>query len=132
MRTFSGAITHLCIAGLACARAVTSDVSIALGPLTYNSNTKTWSQTAAVTNSGKTALTGPLSLVLADLSSDATLTDGNGSTVCVAPAGSPYVNLGLTNNELTPGQSAQETLEFSASPTARISFKSEVAGAGAR
>ncbi len=119
------------VASLACARAA-SNVSVTLGTLTYDSKTGIWSQSASVKNTGKTVISGPLSLVLADLSSDATLTDGNGSTVCFAPAGSPYINLPLTDNELKHNASEKVTLEFSAPADADITFTPEVAGAGAR
>jgi hypothetical protein len=121
------------VASQTCAASVTSDVSITLGSLTYNSTTKTWSQTATVKNPGTTGISGPLSLVLADLPSGVTLTNRNGSTVCFAPDGSPYIDLYLSsNNKLPAGTSTAVTLTFSAPSEADISFKNEVAGAGAR
>ena len=120
------------VASLACASSDTSGTSVTLGALTYNSKTGIWKQTAKVKNTGSSTLTGPLSLVLANLSSDATLTDGNGSTVCFAPVGSPYIDLKLTDNELKKNASVTATLEFSAPSTATIKFTNEVAGAGAR
>jgi hypothetical protein len=121
------------VASLPCASAVTSDVTVSLGTLTYSSTTKTWSQTATVKNSGNTAIAGPLSLVLANLTHGVTLTNRNGTTVCFAPEGSSYIDFYLpANNELAVGKTTQTTLEFSDPSNAGISFHSEVAGAGAR
>ena len=119
------------VASLPCAT-TPSDVSVTLGALSYNSTTSIWTQSATVKNTGKTAITGPLSLVLADLSSGATLTDGNGSSVCFTPAGSPYINLPLTGNELKGHTGKEVSLKFSAPADAEITFTSEVAGSGAR
>jgi hypothetical protein len=120
------------VASLPCAGSVTSDVSITLGKLAYSASTGTWSQTATIKNIGNVALTAPLSLVVQDLTSGASLSNLNGTTVCFAPAGSSYINFNFSANELAIGKSAEVTLEFSAPSTAKISFISEVAGAGAR
>jgi hypothetical protein len=119
------------VASLPCASAA-SGVSVTLGALTYDAKTGIWTETATVKNTEKNAITGPLSLVLADLSSDVTMADGNGSTVCFAPPGSPYINLTLTDNELKGGKSVKAKLEFNGPPDAEISFSSEIAEAGAR
>ncbi len=111
---------------------VISDVSITLGKLAYSASTGTWSQTATIKNIGKAALNAPLSLVVKNLTSGASLTNLNGTTVCFAPAGSPYMDLSLTSKGLAIGAGAEVTLEFSAPSTAKITFISEVAGAGAR
>src|SRR5208282_2601891 len=119
------------VASLPCASAA-SDVSVELGALMYDSKTGIWSQTATAKNIGKQAIAGPLSLVLASLTSGVTLADGNGSTVCFAPPGSPYINLPLKDSELKGGKSVKVKLEFAAPPDAEITFTSEVAAAGAR
>ena len=121
------------VASLPCAASVTKDVSITLGSLTYSSTTKLWSQTATVANPGTTGIAGPLSLVLADLTSHVTLANRNGTTVCFSPEGSPYIDLYVSsNNKLPAGTSTKITLEFSDPSDAGIAFTSEVARAGAR
>jgi hypothetical protein len=101
--------------------------------LTYDSADKLWLQSATVTNSGTKALSGPLSLVLADLTSGVSLANPNGTTVCFAPERSSYINLALpAGNKLAVGSKAQVTLAFSDPSDAGISFTSEVAGPGAR
>lgn len=121
------------IASRPCAANWTSDVSIALGTLTYNPTTKIYSQTATVTNKGSSAISGPLSLVLTGLPSGVTLSDRNGTTVCFAPKGSPFIDLELAeNNKLGAGKSAEVVLQFTDPSNTTISFAIEVAGAGAR
>ena len=119
------------VASLPCASMV-SGVSVTLGTLKYDSSTGIWSQTATVKNTSTQTITGPLSLVLANLSGATSFTDGNGTTVCFAPAGSPYINFILTDNELAPKKTSKVTLDFSAPSNADITFTSEVASAGAR
>jgi hypothetical protein len=121
------------VASLPCAVSVNKEVSVALGSLTYDSANKLWLQTATVTNSGTKALSGPLSLVLADLTSGVTLENPNGTTVCFAPKHSSYINLNLpAGNKLAVGSKAQVTLAFSDPSDASITFTSEVASPGAR
>jgi len=121
------------VASLTCAASDTKDVSIALGSLTYDSADKLWLQSATVTNSGTKALSGPLSLVLADLTSGVSLANPNGTTVCFAPERSSYINLALpAGNKLAVGSKAQVTLAFSDPSDAGITFTTEVAGPGAR
>jgi hypothetical protein len=121
------------VASLHCAVSDTSDVSVTLGSLSYDSAEKLWFQTATVTNSGTKALSGPLSLVLAGLTSGVSLENPNGTTVCFAPERSSYINLALpAGNKLAVGGKAEVTLAFSDPSDATIKFTSEVAGPGAR
>jgi hypothetical protein len=119
-------ISSLYVASLGCATSETKDVSITLGPLQHDQ------QTATVTNTGKSALAGPLSLVVAGLPKGVTLANRNGTTVCVAPDGSPYINLNLAHNTLPVGASAKVTLEFADPSGTGITFSSELVGPGAR
>lgn len=119
------------VASLPCSTAA-SNVTVTLGALSYNATTGIWTQSATVKNTSKTAITGPLALVLANLTAGATLTNPNGSTVCFAPAGSPYINLPLSGNELKGKAGVTVSLKFSAPADAEITFTSEVASPGAR
>jgi hypothetical protein len=120
------------IASLPCAADVTANVSIDLQNLTYNPAAGTWSQVAKITNTGREAIDGPVSLVLKDLPSAASPAHYSGKTTCSATSGSPYFNVSLPSNKLQAGESAQVTLEFSAASRAEITFTSQVAGAGTR
>ncbi|MGR6034661.1 MAG: DUF7948 domain-containing protein [Candidatus Nitrosoglobus sp.] len=73
-------------------------------------------QQLTLTNTGSAPITGPLALVIDNLSSNATVANGSGQTTCAAPVGSPYLQVALTGNALNPGQSATVTLEL-ANPT---------------
>jgi hypothetical protein len=69
---------------------------------------------------------------LAGLPKGVTLSNRSGTTVCVAPDGSPYINLNLTNNTLAVGASAKITLDFADPSGSTITFTSELVGPGAR
>jgi hypothetical protein len=89
---------------------VTSAVSITLGGYTLNRSTNKFVQTITITNTTGTALSGPLSLVLTNLTSNATLASATGTTVDFEP-GSPYVALNV--GTLDPGDSITVVLQFS-------------------
>jgi hypothetical protein len=64
-------------------------------------------------NTSTTPVTGPLWLVLDNLSANATLFNAAGTTVNYPPLGSPYVSVNLGGDGvLSPGESAVATLEF--------------------
>lgn len=80
-----------------------------------------------VTNTGSVALTGPLSLVLDDLTGSI-LANPSGVTQYALPSGSPYVSASAVN--VAPGGSVAVVLEFTAHPrtyTTRV-----LAGPGSR
>lgn len=79
-----------------------------------------------ITNTGTNAVPGPLYLVLDNLSSNATLLNGDGVTQVLAPLGSPYVAVSLTGNTLAPGDSAVAQLQFSDPTGAAITYSTRV------
>lgn len=95
----------------ACAPIDTPLVSITLGSLTYNPTTKIYSQTATITNTSSSNSTGPLSLLVTNLTAGTTMTNESGVTICEAPAGSPYINLTLAKNILPKTKSTSVTLQ---------------------
>jgi Bacterial Ig domain len=113
---------------------VTSKLKIVVGKATLNSTTKHYSQVVTITNTGTTAVAGPLVLVLDTLSKGATLNNKTGVTTTVAPLGSPYIALNLgTATTLAAGKSVMVTLDFLDPTNAAISFKSRVlSGPGAK
>jgi hypothetical protein len=111
---------------------VTAQLAISLGSLTLNPTTKHYTQTVTLKNTGPTPITGPLSLVLDNLSSNAKLVNQTGVTTKQGPAGSPYLDVDLAGNVLDAGQSVTVVLEFD-SPTAAITYQARVlAGTGQR
>lgn len=113
---------------------VSSQVSITRSGFVYNRTTKMFVQNVTVKNVGSTTLSGPISLVLDSLSSDATLFNATGATSAVPPAGSPYVNLTLaTSGTLAPSGSTTVPLQFNDPTSQGITYNTRVlAGSGNR
>jgi len=59
----------------------------------FHRNTQTYSQVVHISNDGTSSIPEPLWLVLDNLSTNATLSDADGTTAVLAPLGSPYVNV---------------------------------------
>jgi hypothetical protein len=118
-----------------CAANVTANVSFSDGRLQLNRRTGTYSQKLRMTiaNEGPAAITGPVSLALDQLSSGVVLLNGDGTTSCASPLGSPYVNLNVgTDTVWSRKERITIELEFT-SPSSSISFARRVlAGPGGR
>lgn len=112
----------------ACATDVTATMGVASGAVARAK--KRQLQTVIVTNNSSNTVNGPISLVLDRLTENVTLSNANGETVLMVPAGSPYVN---TRATLAPGQSVAFQLQFDHPGSVDISFTARVlAGAGSR
>jgi hypothetical protein len=112
-----------------CATDVTGSVAVTRGAIVLNPVTKMYAETVTVKNSSAKTLTGPISLVLQNLSSNAVLAEAIGTTRFATPLGSPYV---AANVNLAPGQSVSFALQFGDEGNAPISFTARVlAGPGA-
>jgi hypothetical protein len=98
-----------------CTNALT-DISgfmqVARGGMRYVHASGSFLQTVTVTNTGGSTITGPIFLVIGNLSADATLANATGASTCSAP-GAPYVQLTPSGVSLAPGQSASAQLQFS-------------------
>ena len=131
----SGAQGVLSVFGLrspVCATDASSQITVARGGWRYNHATNTYMQTITLTNKG-TALTGPVTLVLDNLTSTSQLVSGAGTTTCGSATGSFYQNANLIANGLAPGESTQIYLSASNSSTQTITFTTRVlAGTGVR
>jgi hypothetical protein len=113
-----------------CATDVTGSIAITFGGFTLNPITKRYVQTGALENVSADTIAGPLSLVLDNLSSNATLFNATGTTALVPPAGSPYVN---ANVSVAPGQRISIVLQFINPTNSAITYQRRVlAGPGAR
>ena len=91
-----------------------------------NPHSKSGLNVVRITNTGSNAVSGPLYLVLDNLSSNATLENAAGTTQVLAPLGSPYVVVNLTSNTLAAGDSAVAQLDFSDPTGAPISYTTRV------
>jgi hypothetical protein len=115
-----------------CAPAVTSPITVTRGGFRYNNTTKRFVQTVTLLNNSASAVQGTISLVLDNLSVNATLFNKTGSTSCTTPAGSPFINI-PSITALSPGQSVSIILELMNSNSAGITYTTRVlAGNGAR
>ena len=94
---------------------LTGNVKIARSGLTMNRFTQKYTGTATFTNTGDTALKGPLQFRLAGLTNGVTLDNATG-----VKDGVPYITLGEA--ELAPGQTATVTTTFSNPAKAVIAY----------
>jgi hypothetical protein len=81
------------ITGSACATDVTSQFKITAGGFRFNNSTQQFVQTVTLQQLTSTAIQLPLSLVLDNLSFNASLLNKTGNTTCGAPIGSPFINV---------------------------------------
>lgn len=113
-----------------CASNVSSQVQVTRSGFGYNLATQRFTQTVTIKNASAGAITGPLSLVLDNLSSNATLFGPSGTTACAVPAGSPFANASVN---LNPGASVSVALQFANPSRAGITYSTRVlAGSAGR
>ena len=112
-----------------CAANVTGSITVSRSGYEFNPGTRLFYQTVKLTNNSGTAITGPIDLVLDNLSSNATLSNEFGVTSCAAPLGSPYV--ANSTASLAPGATVSVSLEFSDPTKATTTYAARIlAGAG--
>ena len=104
-------------------------MGITSGGFTLNPTTRRYAQTVTLRNGSAGTITGPISLVLDSLSSNATLLNARGHTVVTVPSGSPYVN---ANTNLAPGASISIGLQFSNPSHTAITYQARVLAGSAR
>ncbi len=110
-----------------CAGDVSGAVGVTRSGYSYSIVTKRYAQTLTLTNNGASAIAGPISLVLDDLSTDATLFNSAGTTACAAPLGSPYLQVA---GPLAPGASANVVLQFADPSKGGITYSTRVLAGG--
>jgi hypothetical protein len=126
VRAVRGPVDTVCT----CATDVSGSISVVRGPFVLNPVTRRYAQTVTLTNTSTAIIAAPISLVLDNLASTATLYNATGVTEDMLPAGSPYIN---ANTSLGPGQRVSITLQFTAANTSAISYDTRVlAGPGSR
>lgn len=113
-----------------CVVDVSGDIRIVRGGFVYNFGTSRYVQTLTLTDISQVAINTQISLVLDNLSSDASLFNASGVTDSGAPpAGSPYVSAPFT---LQPGQMGTLVLQFTDPTKGVITYSTRVlAGPGA-
>ena len=113
---------------------VSGIVTVTRGVFVYDRPSGTYSQTVTLTNTSNAAISGPISLILSNLT-NGTLQNATGITSAVLPAGRPYINLPAGNLAASgaPGASTTLTLRFVKTGSGAISYATQVvAGAGSR
>jgi Divergent InlB B-repeat domain len=114
-----------------CAADVSTSITVTRGGYVLNPGTGRFVQTDTLTNNSANTITGPISLVLDDLSAEATLFNATGTTDSLEPpVGSPYINAVVT---LAPGQNVAIQLQFTDLTRGAITYNTRVlAGPGLR
>jgi hypothetical protein len=114
-----------------CVAVISAGVTVTRGGFVYNPITRQYTRTYTLANSSGAAISGPIYLLVAGLSSNATLLNPSGKTTCNSPGGIPYVTDSIIS--LAPGGNTTIVLKFSDSSTAAaITYTAAVeAGSGA-
>jgi hypothetical protein len=121
-KTSAEATTRV-ISGPVCATDVSAQVQVTRSGYSYNLTTGRFVQTVTLKNPTNSVIPGSLSLVLDNLSSNATLFNQTNTTACAAPSGSPYINL---SGGLNSGASASVVLQFTNPTRAGITYATRV------
>jgi hypothetical protein len=111
-----------------CHAYVTETIGISSSKIVYDTDLKLYVQEVTLSNTGSTAVAGPLFLILEDLPAGVTLANKSAATNCFAPIGSRYVEALPVGFSLAPGTSVVVKLGFSDPAGAAISYTPLVAG----
>ena len=105
-------------------------VTVTRGAMIYNFTTGRFTQSVVVKNNTVNTISGPISLVVDGLSSNASLFGATGVTATAAPLGSPYVN---SASSIAAGKSVSILLQFTDPSRTPVTFTPRVlAGSTAR
>jgi hypothetical protein len=118
-----------------CAQDVTFQVQITRTGFRYNHSTGLFALIGSVTNTSGAPIPGPISLVVDNLPASATLYGITGDTLCAAPQGRPYINIGNigSGGSLAPGATISGAIDFIDIAKTGITFNFRVlAGPGGR
>ena len=106
---------------------LTTNVRITRSGFRYIGNTARYVQQVTLQNISGNPISGPLSLVVDSLSSNATLVNKTGVTANFPPLGSPFINVMIgADNVLNPEESVSVTLEFANPTNAGITYNTRV------
>lgn len=118
-----------------CAEDVTSQVQITRTGFRYDHSTGLFNLIGSVTNNSGSPIPGPISLVVDNLSTNASLYGISGATLCGVPQGSAYINIGGigAGQSLAPGASIAGAIDFIDTEQTGITYSLRVlAGPGGR
>jgi hypothetical protein len=107
----------------------TSRFTITRGGFRKNNTTKRFEQVITVKNTSGSTVTGPVYLLVENLSANASLYNKTGNTTQALPLGTPYVL--INGGNMAAGASVQKVLEFTNPSNAAITYTSRIiAGPG--
>jgi len=112
-----------------CATDVSAGVAVTRSGFRLNRTTGRYVQTLTLTNTSGSAINGPVSLVLRNLSANTTFANKTGDTACLAPSGAPYLDLNLGSGVFSAGGIVTKQLEFTNSGNQPILYTTQI-GAG--
>jgi hypothetical protein len=101
---------------------ITEGITIGSDPIVYHPTSMLYTQDVYLSNTGSTAVTGPLFLILEDLPSGVRLVNESKPTSCYAPIGSPYLVVLPKGSSLAPNSTISVTLGFSDPSGTAISY----------
>jgi hypothetical protein len=97
-----------------CQAYVAETITVSRGPIVYDSHLKLYGQTVFLTNTGTTAIKGPIFYILQDLPAGVSVVNQSGGfTECFEPVGSRYVVALSEGTSLAPNTSVTFQLAFS-------------------
>lgn len=109
-----------------CALKVSTQIQVTRGGYRRNSTTGRYVQQVTLKNTGASAITGPVALVLDGVSSNATLFAPSGTTSCATPV-SPFVTINVgPDNVLSVGETASVVLEFTNPTNTSVNYTARV------
>ena len=101
-------------------------VAITTSGFVRDRRTGQYAQQVTIQNATSAALTGPVDLVLDNLSANATLVNATGAVANNPPDGSPYITVPGTSGGLPVGGSATVTLQFTNPSNTGITYTARV------
>jgi len=111
-----------------CRAYVTETIGVSSSEIVYDADLKLYFQEVTLSNTGSTAVAGPLFFILEDLPAGVSLANKSGATACFAPIGSRYVEALPEGSALAPDTSVVVKLGFSDPSGAAISYTPLVTG----
>jgi aryl-phospho-beta-D-glucosidase BglC (GH1 family) len=100
--------------------AMSAPLTLTRSGFTLNRRTNRMVQTIKLTNNTATTVTGPVYLILNELSSNTTLANAVGTTSVVVPSGSPYIL--VSSSAFAPNASVSVSLEFTVPASGAITY----------
>ena len=128
LQSNEGSVTVTITPPTLCATNITATVALSQGSPRLDRKTGHYTQTVTLRNSDG-PISGPVSLVLDNLSGNAVLANGSGTTSCASPLGSSYINVNVGSDVLfNPRERATVTLQFANPSGQPITYTPRVLG----